>query len=139
MRLNTTVPGYPQIFARLQPGTIASPGVLDGYILYINNGNSAILGRQEGATFVISLASIALSEALSVGPTYRLRLSAVGSNTVTVSGTIERLTENGFVSIGQASFQDTSPQRITAPGLSGIGGYVEANYSYDNFRDGSQP
>ena len=138
-QLNTSVPGYPQIFARLQTTTITLGGILDGYILYINNGNSAVLGRQTGSSFVTSLATISLSEGLNMTSTYRMRLSATGTAPVTVTGTIERLSESGFVSIGQATVQDASAQRISGPGVSAIGGYIEANYSFDNFRDSDLP
>ena len=136
MQFNNAVPGYPQIFARLQAATVSAPSVLDGYILYINNGNAAVLGRQNGSSFVTALATIPLSEPLSTNGTYRLRLSATGTGTVTVSGAVERLSENGFVDIGSASVDDASPDRIANAGMSGVGGHVEDAYSYDNFRDG---
>jgi IPT/TIG domain len=136
--LNTSSPGYPQIFARLQPDTVATGDVLNGYILYINNSNVAVLGRQVGSAFVTTLASIPLSEALAIGTTYRMRLSATGTNPVALQANIERLSANGFVTIGTGSAQDATAQRFAAPGLSAIGGFVENAYSYDNFRDRNQ-
>ncbi len=135
-QLNDPVPGYPQIFARLQAATVDAASTIDGYILYINNGNSAVLGRQNGSSFVTALVTIPLSEAMTVGSTYRLRLSATGAGTVTVSGAVERLSESGFVDIGSASVDDASPDRIAGAGMSGVGGHVEDSYTYDNFRDG---
>jgi hypothetical protein len=138
IQLSTAVPGYPQIFARLQPATVASSGALDGYILYIDNGNIAVLGRQEGPAFVTPLAVVPLSEPLSTQSVYRLRMAVTGTSPVSVSGFIERLGVTGFVIIGQATVQDSSAQRFSAPGLSGIGGYVEGGYTFDNFRDTNQ-
>ena len=135
-QLNDPTPGYPQIFARLQAATVDAASTIDGYILYINNGNSAVLGRQNGSSFVTALATIPLSEAMTVGSTYRLSLSATGTGTVTVSGAIERLSESGFVDIGSVSVDDASPDRIAGAGMSGVGGHVEDSYTYDNFRDG---
>ena len=134
--LNSSTPGYPQIFARLQPGSIASSEYLEGYILYVsNNSTAAVLGRQNGGGFVSTLSSITLSESLTTGTTYRLRMSAVGQNPVNVSGYVERLGPSGFVVIGQGFGSDSSAEQITAPGMSGIGGHVESSYAYDNFRD----
>ena len=134
-RLNDGVPGYPQLFARLQSGTVAISDSLDGYILYVDNSNSAVLGRQTGQSFVEPLAYVGLTEGLNTQDTYRLRMSVTGTAPVDLTAWVERLTENGFVSIGSASAQDSSPQRISGPGVSGFGGHVEDSYSFDNFRD----
>ena len=128
-------PGYPQIFTRVQPSTVGLFEVVDGYILYLDNSlDFAVLGRNNGANFVTSLSTITFTEAIQVGERYRMRLSATGTNSVTVQASFERLTANGVVSIGSTSAVDASGQRITNPGVAGIGGYVEATYQYDNFR-----
>ena len=135
--LLSPAPGYPQIFTRLQAGTVASPGSLDGYMFYINNSTSeAILARQRGSSFAATLSTLALSEALNTQETYRLRMTVTGTNPVSVAGFVERLSPSGFVVIGQATVNDSSPQRIQTPGLSGVSGYIESSYAYDNFRDG---
>ena len=134
-RLTDTSPGYPQLFTRLQSATAANSDELDGYVLYINNSTGqAILGRQTGSDFVTALATVNFSEALNLASTYRMRLQANGTNPVSVTGTMERLTTSGFVTIGVATAQDNAANRIVSPGVSGVGGYVEQSYIYDNFR-----
>ena len=135
LNLNAGAPGYPQIFARLQPDTVATPNALDGYLLYIDNSTSrAVVGRNRG-TLLTELASFPLGELLNSQNTYRLRLSVTGTNPVTVVGYVERQTPTGYVVIGQANVQDTSGSRISTPGMSGLGGHSIAVYRFDNFRD----
>ncbi|MDH4055272.1 MAG: hypothetical protein OEV58_07830 [Gammaproteobacteria bacterium] len=134
--LASALPGYPQLLTRVQPATVASPNSLDAYILYVSNSpGQAILGRQTGGSFVSPLATLSLTEPLAIGPTYRMRLAADGTSPVALTAYIERLTPSGFTVIGQASATDTSFDRIVLPGMSAVSGYVEAAYSYDNFRD----
>lgn len=135
MNVTAAFPGYPQLFARLQPSTVGLPGFLDGYILYVNGANEAVVGRQRDQNFVTTLATINFSEALNQASTYRMRLSVTGTSPVVVTGYVERQTGTGFVVIGQATANDSTPLRLTVPGVSGIGGYVEGTYIYDNFRD----
>lgn len=134
--LTSNSPGYPQIFARLQPGTIAANDALDGYMMYIDDNLSrAVIGRQRGTDFVSTLQTFTFSEPMNTQDTYRLRLQVVGTNIVTVTGFVERLTTSGYVVIGTVSVDDTSADRIDTAGVSGIGGYVETSYRFDNFRD----
>ena len=130
--------GYAQLFARVQSASVLVPGYLDAYIMYVNNSpNQLILGRQTGSSFVTALDVINLTESFVPGETYRLQLSATGTNPVVVTATVERLTSGGSVTIGQGSANDTSASRIASPGASGLGGYIESGYSYDNFRSRS--
>lgn len=131
--LNLSV-GWPQIFARLQPGTVTTPNSLDGYIFYLDGSpQRAILGRQRGSAFLTELATVTLSEPVNLVDTYRLRLRVSGTTSVQLDALVERLIPGGaWLTIGQASATDVSAQRISTPGVAGIGSYVEDYYSYDN-------
>ena len=96
-------PDYPQVLVRVQGGTVANPGTLEGYILYIdNNVSRAILGRQDGSDFVTLLSTINLNPAMNTTDTYRLRLRAEGTNPVSLEAYIERLTDGGWQVIGRS-------------------------------------
>lgn len=134
MRLLNTAMGYPQIFARLQSSTIAAPDTLDGYMLYFNGTLSqVVLGRQRGNVFVTTLATLNLSSPVNTTDTYRMRLRVTGTATVALQAYVERLVAGEWTIIGQATVNDTSAQRIASPGVAGIGGYLENNFTYDNF------
>ena len=130
----TGSPGYPQVLTRVQTGTVATSGVLDGYILYVADSfSSAVLGRQNGANFVTTLANITISPAMNTTDTYRLRLRTTGTTPVAVTGWIERLNGATWEIIGTASVNDNDGARFTSAGSVGFGGYVESTYSYNNF------
>lgn len=134
LRLLSASPGYPQIHVRIQSGSAALPSWLDSYILYVDGDNSrAILGRQRGSAFVVALATITIAPALNTTDTFRLRLRAVGTSPVQLSGFVERLSGSSWQVIGQASVNDLAPDRITAAGSVGFSGYIETAYRYDNF------
>ena len=133
-RINDPVPGYPQIFVRVQTDTVAIPSYLDGYILYVNNSTGeAVLGQQVGAAFANTLTSVAISPGLNTTDTFRLRLRATGTDPVELDAFVERLDGASWTIIGQSSYEDWSPQRITSAGTVGFGGYIETSYTYDNF------
>ncbi|MDJ0909434.1 MAG: hypothetical protein QNI99_09575 [Woeseiaceae bacterium] len=133
--LDNGVPGYPQLFSRLQAASVAQPDTLDGYIMYANNNASQfILGRQTGSSFVTSLGTLNLPAPLFVGETYRMRMVVTGTSPVQISAYIERLTENGYEILGEVTVDDTSGARINTAGAGGIGGYIESGYRYDDFR-----
>jgi hypothetical protein len=134
VRFNPGAPGYAQILTRVQTGTVATTGVLDGYILYIaDSTTTAILGRQTGANFVTTLGTLNLSNPLNTTDTYRLRLSTVGTSPVVVTAWVERLVASSWQVIGTATANDAAPERITAAGSVGFSGFVEAAYRFDNF------
>lgn len=134
LRLVDVNVGYPQIFARLQSGTVAQADRLDGYMLYFNSSPSqVVLGRQVGSSFVTTLATITLSTPLNTTDTFRMRLRVTGTTTVQLQGVIERLQQGVWTVIGQATVIDSSAQRISAPGAAGFGGYIEGSYAFDNF------
>lgn len=127
--------GYAQVFTRVQTNTVATTGVLDGYMLYVNNSTAqAILGRQRGSAFVVPLATVGFSEALNTTGLYQLRIGAYGTTSVQVAGYVERWNGTAWVVIGSATATDATAQRISTSGSAGFGGYVEAAYRYDNFR-----
>ncbi len=126
--------GYPQLWARVQSDTVADDNTVDGYILYVSNSTTrAILGRQTGSAFVQSLATLDFSTPLNTSDQFRLRLRAVGTNSVTLDAYVERLGPSGWEIIGQASASDGSVDRIDTAGSVGFGGYVESSYVFDNF------
>jgi len=135
LNLNSTSPGYPQVFVRVQSATVSQSDYLDGYILYVNNNNNqAILGRQRGTNFVVALANIYLSSALNTIDTFRLSISAIGADPVTLSATVERFNGLDWEILGRADVNDASAEQIVSAGSVGFGGYIENSYSYDNFR-----
>jgi hypothetical protein len=126
--------GYPQVLTRVQTNTVANSGMLDGYILYVNNSTTqVILGRQRGSAFVTGLATISLIEPFNTADRYRLRIAANGTSPVQLAGYVERWNGGSWVLIGSANVSDASAERISTSGSAGFGGYVEAAYQYDNF------
>jgi hypothetical protein len=133
MRLRNASPGYPQLIARLQSSTAAASGSFTGYILFIDGSTTrAYLGRQQG-TGLASLAGIDISPALTTTDTYRLRMSVTGTTSVQIQAFVERLNGASWQVIGQASYTDTSAQRLATVGSVGFGGYTENAYTFDNF------
>jgi hypothetical protein len=140
MRITGANPGYPQIFTRIQSGTAAASGFLQGYILYIDGvNNRAVLGRQEGYSFLTELATLTLSPALNTTDTFRLRLSTVGTTSVQLQAYVERLGTSGWSTIGTASVTDSSANRIQTAGAVGFSGYTESGYSFDDFTRSNLP
>lgn len=135
LRFLSTPLGYPQLFVRGQSGTITQPGSFDGYLLFVdNNPELALLDRIENGAF-IQLSQIPISPALNTTDTYRLRLSAVGSDPVRLEANVERRVGESWEIIGQSVFNDAAATRIGSAGTVGFTGYVEGGvYSYDNFR-----
>jgi len=134
LRLFGLPPGYPQVFVRVQSDTVATLDTLDGYILFVNDSaTQAILARQSGTSYITPLATLNLAPGLNATDTFRLRLSAVGTNPVVLNAYVERLNGSTWEAIGTAAYNDTSGARIDSTGSVGFGGYVEANYAYDNF------
>lgn len=124
---------------RLQSGTIASGGVLDGYILHINNSvGEAVLGRQVGGGSITTLATIAINPVLDSTGAFRMRLRAVGTNPVRLNAYIERLDGASWTIVGQATYDDASSSRIAGrlygwtwmdPAMGVVGALVIAHWS----------
>jgi hypothetical protein len=134
VRFLSLPPGYPQLFVRAQPATIANAGSYDGYLLFIDNAaNRALLDRIEGGAFFV-LAEITLASPLNTTDTFRLRLRATGTQPVRLEAYVERLNGADWDVIGQAMVDDNAPSRLTTPGTVGFSAHVEGNfYTYDNF------
>ena len=127
--------GYPSVLTRVQANTVGTPLRFDGYMLYISNSaTQATLARQSGAGWDVALATLNLAQPLNVTDTYRLRISAFGTNPVQLRGYVERWTGSMWQILAQASVSDTSPQRIATAGSVAFGGYIEDSYRFDNFR-----
>jgi hypothetical protein len=130
-------PGYPQVFVRIQQATVTTPNTLDGYILYIDGGTtSAKITRQLGTVLPPELASFALSPALELGVTYRLRLRATGPGPVVLDCYVEQQNGAAWIAIGHVLTMDSDTTAIVTPGAVGFSaGQPEATgyYTYDNF------
>jgi len=134
VRFNSLPPGYAQVFVRGQTGTIANPGIFDGYLLYTDNDpGRARLDRIESGGFV-SLAVITLSPPLNTTDTFRLRLRATGTNPVVLAAFVEQFTGTSWAVIGQTMVNDAAATRFATAGTVGFTGYIEGGiYTYDNF------
>lgn len=132
-RLSGSSPGYPQLWTRVQSGTAAIPGWVEGYILYVNNSTtSARMSRQNGSGST-PLVDISLSSSLNTTDLFRLRMSTTGSIPVTIAAFIERFNAGSWDVIGQATVNDNDALQIVTPGTVGFSGHYETGYSYDNF------
>jgi len=132
--LTNASPGYPQLFTRVQSSTVAVPDVIDGYMLYVDDSTTrVVVGRQLGNNFLTELGSFTVSPALNTTDTFRLRMSAVGTNPVVVTGYVERFNGASWDIMGQGTYTDIAASRIVTPGTSGFSGYIETSYIFDNF------
>lgn len=128
--------GYPSLLTRIQQATAGTNNGFQGYMLFMDSSNTlAVIARQlADGNYETRLGQFNLSTPLVNGQTYRMRLSTVGTTTVTVTGTIEQLTGGGtWTVLGTVTGTDTAAQRIANPGAVGFTGYVEDAYSFDNF------
>ena len=128
--------GYPAILTRVQQATAGTNNGFQGYMMFMDTSpTSVVIGRQlADGNYEARLGQFTLSAGLVNGQTYRMRLSSVGTTTVTLTGTVEQLTGGGtWAVIGTATTIDSSAQRIINPGAVGFTGYVEDAYSFDNF------
>ena len=124
-------PGYPQIFVRAQSGTITGNNAFDAYLLFINNGGQAVLRRQNGTSYTNFLTFTIGS--LNTSSTYRLRLSASGTNPVALTAYVEQRTGSIWTVLNQVTYNDGSVGRIDVSGTVGFSGYIESGYQFDNF------
>lgn len=128
--------GYPSILTRVQQATAGTVNGFQGYMLFMDSSSTlAVIARQlADGSYETRLGQFNLSTPLVNGQTYRMRLSTVGTTTVTVTGTIEQLMGGGtWTVLGTVTGTDTAAQRITNVGAVGFTGYVEDAYSFDNF------
>jgi hypothetical protein len=134
-------PGYPQIHARVQSATIATPNTLDGYLLFIDGTDgtglmTADITRQHGTSLPPPLVTFALSPPLALGNTYRLRFAVSGASPVKLDGFVELQSGTAWSTIGMVSTTDSGVTAVVQPGVVGFdAGQPEAAgyYTYDQF------
>lgn len=125
---------YPQIFVRGQSGSIDTPNAYDGYLLYVAGSSSAaVLGRQRGSVFVVTLEPITISPPLNTTDLFRLRLSAQGTDPVQLAAYVEVFGSGGWQVIGSATHDDSAAERIDSVGTWGFAGNEPDTFVYDNF------
>ena len=136
LRVTALPVGYPLLAVRVQPATVANDAAFDGYLLYLNNSTTqAVLSRQRSfGGYDTPLATLNLTEALQIGGTYRMQLSATGAQSVRLSASIERLNGAVWETIGEATVNDASVDRLSSPGVVAFGGDIESAYQFDAFR-----
>lgn len=131
----TAQPGFPQVFLRAQRATIDVADQYDGYLLFIaGEPATAVLARQHGNQSTTDLVEFPLSPPLDTNSVYRLRLRAIGTGVVGLQGFVEEQVGASWVAIGEATYADSSVDRIAAAGAVGFGAHTEASPIYDNFR-----
>lgn len=132
---NQWAPGSPQIWVRVRNDTVATGGSLDGYVLFIDDSpDKAAIALENGSEQLSWMQDISLSSPVMPGGTYRLTLSALGTNPVRLSADIEAQTGSGWQSIGSLDMTDASASRISTAGTVGFsGGTAGGRYAYDNF------
>ena len=142
VKIASLPPGYPQIHVRLWQNTVANQGVLDGYLLYIDDAaDKAVLTRQRGGILPPALQTITLSPPLNTTDTFRLRLRASGKFPVMLAAFVERHAAGDpdpshWDIIGQASFSDAGLLHLEVAGSVGFSaGQPETTgiCTYDNF------
>lgn len=135
VRFSATPPGYAQMFVRGRSATMSTANKYDGYLLYVVGSapDDLVLGRQLGGVFVVTLATLQVSEPFAVGVTYRFTLRATGQAPVALYARVERGGPVGFTPIGEVAVDDAAPERIVEAGTVGFSGSDEATYAYDRF------
>lgn len=127
-------PEYPQIFVRAQRNTIEIADTYDGYIVYVENDPTvAILGRQRGSVFVVTLAELTIDPPLVPGARQRIRLAARGTSPVKVDAWIERFEGGTWLVSAEAHVDDTSSDRVQGAGAVGFSANEDPQPIYDNF------
>lgn len=135
-RFTTATTGSPQIFVRAQPGTIASPGEYDGYLLYVagsSGGATVNLGRQRGSVFVVTLASTTLDDPLDTASDFRLSLRAIGAAPVMLRAQIDKRVAGAWTMVGEIVTTDADALRLDGPGSVGFSGDSNGTVTYDDF------
>jgi hypothetical protein len=130
---------FPQVHARVQPGSALSPDTLDCYILFLqdNSGSSPVfkIVRQRGADFHVLLTQFSGPTKLTASDVIRLKLRVQGSAPVVLSASVEIQALGGFMPFASGGTVDTSEERIETPGVVGLSAEGESSgaFAYDNF------
>ena len=126
--------GYPQVHVRVQGAASAAPDQLSSYFLYINDRpDRAVLARQLGDGFPMSLGVLHLDPPLNTEDTYRLRLQAIATLPIELIAFVERKVGAEWERIGDYYIVELSWDQIQLPGGCGFSGFVGDDYTYDNF------
>jgi hypothetical protein len=133
---------YPQLHIRVQTGSVTTPGTLDSYDFFPNGGvgsGNMIISRQHGGSSSTGsiLCGFSMSAAFDTTHRFRFSLSAKGTTSIALSGTVETLMGATWQSLGSTSCMDTDPTKIDQPGSVGVSGANQGeqtgDFSYDNF------
>lgn len=120
---------FPQMHARIGQ----SNGSLRSYLCYARDTDEVIVSRQdEGGQ--IYLASASFADPLDTQSTYRLVGDVTGTNPVSLSCRLERITGGDDEVVAEVAYDDTDANRITTPGRVGLSVHDAApNFVYDDF------
>ena len=130
----TDAGGYPQVHARVQSDTVAQSDKLDSYLLYVEDEFVAQLSRERDSEILTDLQTLSLTQTLTVGPTYRLRMRVVGAHPVQVTGYVEVKNAAGWSTIGFASTVDDDVTQLADAGSVGMSASNgDVSFAYDNF------
>lgn len=133
--MSTSPPGSPSLHARIRPSSVATPGILDSYCLFVlnyptNSPNTVIMGRQRNAASCVELTRITFPD-FQPGKTYRMRLRVEGTDPVRLTGTIAEKTGPGsYQVIGESTATDDHEDRLTTPGWFGFSGDTSSDLKY---------
>lgn len=121
----------PAVALRIQAETLSTPRAFKAYGIFVDDGQSLTISRQDGDTFA-TLAKQPFAEPLARNSTYRLKASIRGAPPQ-LTGVVERLDGATWTEIARGAFTDTSNRRIDEAGLIGLQGDDTVSFDYDNF------
>lgn len=132
----TSITGYPQLHSRIQSDTVIQAGTVDSYLLYIPmSATTATLSRTRGPQTLSDFTTFNLSETLTTGQRYRLRLRILSTGPVLLFGFVDHFEGGTWTTIGQGTATDSDPMQLDDAGSAGFS--CSANdvdlYHYDNF------
>ena len=127
----TTPTDDPALLLRIQAATLATPRVFNAYGIFVDDGQSLVVARQDGDSYV-TLATQSFAQRLVRNTTYRLKASIRGAPPQ-LTGVVERLDGATWSEIARAQLGDTSNRRIDEAGLIGLEGDDTVSFDFDNF------
>jgi hypothetical protein len=161
-RLQNGVPlderNYPQLHARVQPGSVIFPWTLDSYIFFIDD----LVTDPARAMFAVTVAPtigsrnecyismLPLPAPLVVGERYRLRFRVSGTSPVTLWGAVDQYSNGAWTQLTSGTTthstgttvdpsiycdgpNPTMPPPITNPGVTGLAKWTNRTDTYDNW------
>lgn len=121
----------PALALRIQAATLATPRSFCAYGIFVDDGQSLTISRQDGDSFAV-LANHSFAQTLARNRTYRLKASVRGAPPQ-LTGVVELLDGTTWTEIARAQFNDTSNRRIDEAGLIGLQGDDTVSFDFDNF------